>query len=260
MLDLVLDGIQVGGIPFLIQCAVLLPVLLPLLQALRALQRGRAKAYAVYLSAALGVGALLLWMLWPFLFGEGLTHGSTSSFIFIVAPIYGALLLLATYGLGALVGRIFLHNQAWTEIPLWAQRLWALPAALLGLLLLGCVLTTAHLLRLDLPAKATHAETFRQLAAQGDVLAPAQKRMAFDMAGNPHAPAEVLDTLSQHGQVAVRVRVATHAHTEAAVLTRLGQDCAPQVRQAAQQRLGLSLSDAADAETRPCTPLPGHQP
>lgn len=260
MRGLVSDCFHTGWPPFLIMATALLPLLWPLWWARRACQLAQARSYAVHLSAAGVVGGLLWWMLWPFLFDDELQHGSTASFIFVVAPIYAGMALLATYALGAGVVRVFLKDREWAVIPTWAKRLWWLPAALAALVLLGIALVLAQLLRLELPAKATHPATFRWLASAPDLLAPPQKWTAHRMAGNPNAPADVLAQLSLHGQAAVRLRVATHEHTDAAVLTRLSQDCALQVRQVAQQRLGLPLSESG-ASAPPLVPtMPCPQP
>ena len=262
MRELVLDSIHFVWVPFLIMATVLPPMLWPLWRARQPLRLAQAKRYLIHLWAALVVGGVSSGMLWPSLFGNALAHGSTASLIFIAAPICGLLALFAAYAVAMLMDLVFFKHRTLVVIPLWAKRLYALPVGLLCIMVVGLFMSSAELLVEGLPANATHPETLRWLASRSDVLAPGQKRAAYKIAGNPNAPADVLETLSQHAQARVRLGVATNAHTETAVLTRLSQDCAPEVRQAAQQRLGLPLSEAgaSAAETRPCTPPPDNRP
>lgn len=190
-------------------------------------------------------------MLWPSLFGDSLQHGSTASFIFLVAPLYGAMALLIAYALAWVIGRVFQAGRMWGPTPPWARRLVGLPLVLMCVLLVGMVMTCAQLLRLTLPDKATHPQTLRWLVNPLDLSTSerASQRMAYAIAGNPQAPADVLAQLSQHSASAVRLRVAMHPHTDTLVLSRLRVDCAPAVRQAAEQRLPLSGRDG---------PHPGH--
>ena len=268
MMGVVWDCIHMGWVPFLMMATVLPPMLWPVLRARSPLRLAQAKPYLIHLWAGVAVGAVSSWVLWPFLFGDGLKHGSTASFIFLVAPIYGVMTLFVAYGLAELVDRMFFKGRALAVIPTWARRMFWLPVAILGIMLLGLFTSSAHLLRLTLPEAATDPETLRLLVNADDLLAPTHRREARDLASNRFSPADVLEKLSLHGDPRVRAQVAVHAHTDLAVLRRLSQDCAPEVRQAAQPRLDLQSAQAGQvgpplSEIPACTsPLqvPAHKP
>jgi hypothetical protein len=150
MFGLIRDGIDAGGVPFLMMSTALLPMAWPWWLARRALRQGAAQSYAVHLAAALVVCGVLSWMLWPFLFGDGLKQGSTASLIFLVAPIYGFLALLVAYALAWGWVRFFWAKRVWGQVPLWARCLGHLPVVFMGVLLVGITLISVQLLRLNL--------------------------------------------------------------------------------------------------------------
>jgi hypothetical protein len=144
MLSTVLECMNQEWIAFLMMASVLPPMLWPVWRARRPLRLGHVGSYLTQLWAALVVCGLSSWLLWPFLFGDGLQQGSTAGFIFLVAPIYGVMSLFAAYGLGELVGRTVLIGREW-GIPIVAMLLYWLPVSLLAIMLLGILITSARL-------------------------------------------------------------------------------------------------------------------
>ena len=149
MFGTVLHCVRTTWMPFLMMAGVLLPMLWPVWRARHPLRLGQTRPYLIQLWAALVVGGLSSWMLWPFLFGDELKHGSTAGFIFLIAPIYSAMALFAAYGLGMWVDRSVISRRALSgpalRTPAWAQHLLWLPVALLCITLVGIGLVSAKL-------------------------------------------------------------------------------------------------------------------
>ena len=221
------------------------------------LRRGEAGPYRRNLWSSTAAGIVALGLLWGSLFSDDLSSSSTAGLIFLFVPIYSAIGLGIGYGLGALAHRKAAANARGLGVePTLSRRerlFVGVPIALLAVLLFGIVKQSVQSNEMAMAERATNPETLRQLYKK--VLNGTADSFAVPLflAQNPSTPADVLEGLSKHDHVSVRIFVVRHPNANQAALNNMINDCDSRIREEARARVQrASASNSALQPTPNC--------
>jgi hypothetical protein len=226
---------------------------LALATALAAIHLGRRKPgpYRRNLWASTAAGVVAFGLLFEALFGEGL-KGSTAGLIFLFVPIYSAVALGVGYGLGALAHRRAGHMTE-TAISQNEGRFIALPLIILVALLFGMLKYSIQHNDLTVAERATNLETLRSINQRAHSGMADRFGVPLFLAQNPNTPTDILEGLSRHDHVSVRIFVVRHSNTSRAAIEHMVNDCDARIREEARARLQLaSASNSALQPTPNC--------
>ena len=219
--------------------------------------KSRTGPYLRNLWGSTAAGVVAVGLLFGSLFGTDLSSSSTAGLIFLFAPIYSAVALGIGYGLGAFAYRqLAKREEASGEEPgislISRHLIWA-PVAMLSILMFGIVKYSVQHNDLAVAERASNPETLRwvyEKAAKGEADAFG---VPLFLAQNPNTPASILERLSKHEHSSVRIFVARHPNTSLSVVTSMSNDCDPEIRKEARERLKMPLgSNSASQPTPRC--------
>lgn len=203
------------------------------------LRRRKPGPYRRNLWASTAAGVVAFGLLFEALFGEGL-RGSTAGLIFLFVPIYSAVGLGLGYGLGALAHRKAVNAASGNKdaaISRNEKRFIALPSAMLVVLLFGMLKYSVKHNDLTVAERATNLETLRSIHQRARSGMADSFGVPLFLAQNPNTPADVLDDLSKHEHVSVRIFVVRHSNTTKAGIGHMVNDCDTRIREEARARL-----------------------
>jgi hypothetical protein len=219
------------------------------------LRRDKSGLYRRNLWSSTTAGIVALGLLWGSLFGNDLSSSSTAGLIFLFVPIYSAVGLGIGYVLGALADRkANADARALGTQPTLSRRekrFLGVPIALLALLLFGILKQSVQSNDMALAERATNPETLRQLQQKVVNGTADSFGVPLFLAQNPSTPADILEALSKHDHVSVRVFVVRHPNASQGVLNNMTNDCDSQIREEARARV-----QAASASNNALQPTP----
>lgn len=221
------------------------------------LRRGKSGPYRRNLWSSTAAGIVALGLLWGSLFGDELSSSSTAGLIFLFVPIYSAVGLGIGYVLGALA-----HRKATADaralgkeptLSLRERRFVGLPIALLVVLLFGMLKHSIQSNDMAVAERATNPVTLRQLHQKVLNGTADSFGVPLFLAQNPSTPADILQGLSKHDHVSVRIFVVRHPNASQAVLSYMINDCDSRIRDEARARVPrASASNSALQPTPNC--------
>jgi hypothetical protein len=216
------------------------------------LRRGKAGPYRRNLWSSTAAGIVALGLLWGALFGNDLSSSSTAGLIFLFVPIYSAIGLGVGYGLGALA-----HRKAtadgWPTASSGERRFVGVPAAMLAVLLFGMLKYSVEHNDLTVAERATNSETLHWVHQKALNGTADSFGVPLFLAQNPSAPADILEQLSKHEHVSVRIFVVRHPNASLSVVGSMAKDCDARIREEARARLQTaSASNSALQPTPNC--------
>lgn len=208
--------------------------------------------YRRNLWASTAAGIVALGLLFDAFFGEGL-KGSTAGLIFLFVPIYSAAALGMGYGLGALAHRRASHATEATLSKI-ERRFIVVPGIMLVALLIGMLKHSIQHNDLTVAGQATNLETIRSIHQKSRSGLADSFSVPHFLAQNPNTPTDVLEELSKHEHISVRIFVVRHSNTSKTAIERMVSDCDARIQDEARARLQLASASSSVPQPAPNCP------
>lgn len=202
--------------------------------------------------ASTAAGVVAFGLLFDAFYGEGL-KGSTAGLIFLFVPIYSAVALGVGYGLGALAHRRASHATD-AALSQNEKRFIAVPGIMLIALLIGMLKYSIQHNNLTVAGQATNLETLRSMHQRARSGLADSFSVPHFLAQNPNTPTDVLEELSKHEHISVRIFVVRHANTSKTAIERMVSDCDARIQKEARARLEFSSTPNSALQPTPDCP------
>jgi len=155
-----MDYFLVGLQKFLFVSMSLLPLGLGTVAAIRQLKASAENLFLCHLAASMAAGAVTVFLLWGSFFGDDLSSSSTASLVFVVAPVYAAVVQGIVYGVAKAV---FRHRPTTGVISQPARQALLLPVVMLLVLLVGTLNISTANNDVSVAERSDHPQTLHRL-------------------------------------------------------------------------------------------------